>query len=400
MVAALLARSDVAGAEVRHHDRKAAPVRHGVAGIDGEIDERGLELRRVDLDEPEPVLGLEIDLDALAERALQELDHPGHEVLQVDDAGLKRLPAREGEEAVGEIGAALRALDREAHAPSRLLVAVERGAEEIEVADDDAQHVVEVVRDAAGEPADGLELRGVQQALLELAPLGDVEHGAEDLAAAAAFARRQHALIEEEAVLLVGASPAILAGIGAGLLGGHELGLDAVAILGMDAGDAELGVGREAARREAGQALDIVADEQGREGRVHAAGGDDDRQRAQDRLLPLERPAQLAFGLELLAADLEVLDEQPALLGALAADLLGLAIEVDEDVDLRLQDQRLDRLEDVVDGAGRVAAKDVQVVLVVGGQEQDRDARRARPRPDHARRARSRRSAACGRRAG
>ena len=153
----------------------------------------------------------------------------------------------------------------------------------------------------------------------------------------------------------------------------------------MDAGDAELGVGREAARREAGQALDIVADEQGREGRVHAAGGDDDRQRAQDRLLPLERPAQLAFGLELLAADLEVLDEQPALLGALATDLLGLAIEVDEDVDLRLQDQRLDRLEDVVDGAGRVAAKDVQVVLVVGGQEQDRDARRARPRPDHGR---------------
>ena len=128
MVAALLARSAVAGAEVRHHDRKAAPVRHGVAGVDGEIDERRLELRRVDLDEPEPVLGLEIDLDALAERALQELDHPGHEVLQVDDAGLKRLPAREGEEAVGEIGAALRALDREAHAPSGLLVAVERGA--------------------------------------------------------------------------------------------------------------------------------------------------------------------------------------------------------------------------------------------------------------------------------
>ena len=61
--------------------------------------------------------------------------------------------------------------------------------QEIEVADDDAQHVVEVVRDAAGEPADGLELRGVEQALLELAPLGDVEHGAEDLAAAAALRR-------------------------------------------------------------------------------------------------------------------------------------------------------------------------------------------------------------------
>ena len=49
---------------------------------------------------------------------------------------------------------------------------------------------------------------------------------------------------------------------------------------------------------------------------------------------------------------------------ALASDLLGLAVEVDEDVDLGLQDERLDRLEDVVDRARRVAAEDLQVVLV------------------------------------
>ena len=70
---------------------------------------------------------------------------------------------------MGEIGAALRALDRHAHAPLGLLVALERGSEEIEVADHDAQHVVEVVRDAAGQPADGFELARVEQALLELA---------------------------------------------------------------------------------------------------------------------------------------------------------------------------------------------------------------------------------------
>ena len=37
--------------------------------------------------------------------------------------------------------------------------------------------------------------------LLELAPLGDVEHGPEDLAAAPPSSRRDHALIEEDAVI-------------------------------------------------------------------------------------------------------------------------------------------------------------------------------------------------------
>ena len=50
----------------------------------------------------------------------------------------------------------------------------EPGVDEIGVAEDDRQHVVDVVGDAAGEAADALELLHLRELLLEPAPLGHV----------------------------------------------------------------------------------------------------------------------------------------------------------------------------------------------------------------------------------
>ena len=159
---------------------------------------------------------------------------------------------------------------------------------------------------------------------------------------------------------------------------------DAVHVLRVDAAGAELVLAGEALRTEPRQALDIVAHEQGRERRLRAARRDDHGQRAQDHLLALLGAAQCLLGLQLLAAHAQVLDEQATLLLGLPADLLRLAVEVHEHVDLGPENERLDRLEHVIDRAGRVAAEDVQVVLVEGRQEEDRDARRARTAADHA----------------
>ena len=49
------------------------------------------------------------------------------------------------------------------------------GEQQVRIADDRLQHVVEVVRDAAGELADGLHLLRLGELLLELALLGGVE---------------------------------------------------------------------------------------------------------------------------------------------------------------------------------------------------------------------------------
>ena len=61
----------------------------------------------------------------------------------------------------------------------------------------------------------------------------------------------------------------------------------------------------------------------------------------------------------------------------LALERLALGEELDEDRDLRLQDLRRERLEEVVDGADRVAAEHVQVAPVVRRQEDDRRVARA-----------------------
>ena len=55
------------------------------------------------------------------------------------------------------------------------------------------------------------------------------------------------------------------------------------------------------------------------------------------------------------------------------AELLVLLPELDEDGDLRAQHVGVERLEQVVDGADRVAAEDVLLVLRDRGQEDDRD---------------------------
>jgi hypothetical protein len=58
----------------------------------------------------------------------------------------------------------------------------------------------------------------------------------------------------------------------------------------------------------------------------------------------------------------------------LALDLAGHREQVDEHADLGAQHDRLDRLEDIVDRAHRIAADQMLVLLVDRRQEDDRDA--------------------------
>ena len=62
----------------------------------------------------------------------------------------------------------------------------------------------------------------------------------------------------------------------------------------------------------------------------------------------------------------------------LAGDLLAQLVQVDEYRDLGLQHHRIDRLEDIIDRAHRVAAHQVLGFLVDRRQENDRDARSLR----------------------
>ena len=101
-----------------------------------------------------------------------------------------------------------------------------------------------------------------------------------------------------------------------------------------------------------------------------------DRQRIQDRFLPLFGTAQLAYGLQLLGLRLQGFLKQLLFTDSLLLDLLGLFVKLDEHRNLRAQHHRVERLEYVVDSAGIVAAQHMRVFLVYGGQEDDRRALR------------------------
>ena len=82
---------------------------------------------------------------------------------------LQRLAPREGQQAPRQIGAAQRRVERIADQfrRSRRRRSI-RVAQQIEIADDDAEQIVEIVRHAAGEIADRLHLLRLAQLRLGL----------------------------------------------------------------------------------------------------------------------------------------------------------------------------------------------------------------------------------------
>ena len=115
-----------------------------------------------------------VDLDLLAERRAKQFCDVEHGGVDVDIARLQRLAAGEGEQMLDQLAAAFRRLvDQFGRLLQRRLMRKTRD-QRFGGAGDHRQHVVEVVRDAAGELADGVELLRLQQLVLGFARGGGV----------------------------------------------------------------------------------------------------------------------------------------------------------------------------------------------------------------------------------
>src|SRR3546814_4822603 len=79
--------------------------------------------------------------------------------IHVEDLRLQRLAARERQELSGQGGAAQAGLERDLRHLSGLAVLAESFAQQVEVADDTGQQIVEDVCQPAGELTDGLPPR-------------------------------------------------------------------------------------------------------------------------------------------------------------------------------------------------------------------------------------------------
>ena len=88
-------------------DDELPAVRHGVARIDGEIQQRVLDLAGIDHDHRQLFGEPRLDLDGGAEAAPQQIDHARDERIEIGRLGVQGLPPPEGEQPLGELGAEL-----------------------------------------------------------------------------------------------------------------------------------------------------------------------------------------------------------------------------------------------------------------------------------------------------
>ena len=147
----------VVDVDVGRLDRKAPSFGHRVPGVESQVQDHLLELRGFGLHRRNVVTEPHVQLDILTEHALQHPLGIAHHVVEVEDTGSDDLAAGEGEEAMGQIAGPLRRAPDLRERGAILLGADRARLQEFGVAEDGGQQVVEVVGDAAGQPADALQ---------------------------------------------------------------------------------------------------------------------------------------------------------------------------------------------------------------------------------------------------
>ena len=151
--------------EVRRRHFERAAIRHGIAGVDGEVEQHLLDLAGIDLDAPQIGRQRADELDVLADDAPEHVLERQHRHVEVEHLRHQHLTAAEGQQLArqrgGAIGGALDALQQPP--PRRMVQAF--GAERLGVAADHLQQVVEVVGHAAGQPAERADLLRAPQLL-------------------------------------------------------------------------------------------------------------------------------------------------------------------------------------------------------------------------------------------
>ena len=176
---------DIGGA-----DGQGAAIRHGVARVDGEIDDDLLELALIDLDEAEVAAMHDLELDVLADEAAQQMRQIRERVGDVEDARLQGLLAREGQQLAHQIGGAVGVLLDLHDVGEGRVARPEAQQQKIAKADHRGEQIVEIMRHAAGELADRLHLLRLGELRLDLLLLGGVDE-MQDEAALAVAAHRQ-----------------------------------------------------------------------------------------------------------------------------------------------------------------------------------------------------------------
>ena len=184
-------------AHLAHADGEPAFAFHGVAAVDGEVDQGGLELGDVGNRKAIAVRYLDVDPDPAADEGTDELGHGLDLRADIEHLRLQRLPAGKCQQLSGQLGSALHGLGNRVDVAPAALFRQFAAAQEVGRGADDGQEIVEIVRHAAGQLSDRFHLLRLAQRFLALAALGDVDglrHRADDRAVL--IAQRAHREVE------------------------------------------------------------------------------------------------------------------------------------------------------------------------------------------------------------
>ena len=163
---------------VAHIDADGAAIGHRVARIHHQVQQSQLDLVGVDNGHGRPGGGADDDIDAGSRRLPHQWAQALGQLAQVHFLDFEFLAAGEGQQALGEGGAAPCPLERPFDQPHRPLIIGDMPAQHFEIAQHGHQQVVEVVRHAAGELTDGFHLLCLDQQLFGLLALLHGEDGA------------------------------------------------------------------------------------------------------------------------------------------------------------------------------------------------------------------------------
>jgi hypothetical protein len=153
--------------DVRGLDGQRSTVRHGTPRVRHQVQQQPLQFAAVDAHRPQARRQARGELDVLPDGAAQHPLGVGDDLVGVQDLGIERLLTAEDQQLPGQRGAALRELADHGHALAVRVVVGQIREGEVGVPEDHGEQIVEVVRDAPGEPAEGVEPFGLPQLLLQ-----------------------------------------------------------------------------------------------------------------------------------------------------------------------------------------------------------------------------------------
>jgi hypothetical protein len=155
-------------------DPDFAALGHGVARVDDEVHDHLVELPAVDADRQEPGIMVERKLDLFAHQPVQQVHQVRHRVAQVHDLELQLLLARKRQELAHQRRGAVGVLaDLHKVAIFRIALVMAQ-QQQVAMAGDGRQQVVEIMRHPAGKFAHRLHLLALHELLFEAFEFGRV----------------------------------------------------------------------------------------------------------------------------------------------------------------------------------------------------------------------------------